>query len=89
MRDLYKILIILCPYMDSPLPVGIITYYDITYSVIDTVGDNSFGGYANCVVNTCIAFPEIEILAFSKAFDALFVLDALKSGVLPVVQAIV
>ena len=89
MRDLYEILSVGRAYIDFALPFGIVTYYDISYTVIDTVRDNFSGRYTHCVFYSGIAFPEIVILTLCETFYLLFILDTLKPCVFFVVQAIV
>ena len=89
MRDLYKILVIASSYIYFTFPIQIVTNNYIAYAVIDTVSNNTFGGYAHCVVYSGIAFPQIAGLLGCKAFDFLLVLDTLKPCVFFVVQSVV
>ena len=89
MRNLYKILVVASSYVDFSLPVGIVTYYYVAYSVIYAVSDNHSGGYAHCVIYAGIALPQISGLPSCYAFKFLLVLDALKPCIFSVVQAIV
>ena len=75
--------------MDTLFPVRFTPNYDIPYPVRYTVSYYSSGGCTHSVIYAGIAFPEVKILACSNSFDVLFVLDALKSSVLFVIQAIV
>ena len=86
---LHKILIDYSTKIYALFPLRITAYYDIPYPVSYAVRDYPSSSSTHGVIYAGIAFPEVEILSGSNSFDVLFVLDALKSSIFLVVQAIV
>ena len=89
MRNLHKILVVPSANVNIAFPVRIIPDNNVADTVFHAVIDNPLRSDAHCMVDSPVAFAQIEILPVRCSLDSLLVFYGLQSCIFLVIQAVV